>query len=59
MSEEPSCRHCGKPIVWDDYWTSWEHTGRTNGLVYVELCEPNLGFEKSTYAAPPRKEVSK
>ena len=45
------CRHCGQPIEWDNYWTTWDHTGREREL-HAELCDPSKGFKKSKYAAP-------
>ena len=45
------CRHCGQPIEWDSYWTTWDHTGRGRAMT-AELCEPVKGFEKSKVAAP-------
>jgi hypothetical protein len=45
------CRHCGEPIEWDAYWTTWDHANRIMKL-YAELCHPDLGFEGSKKAEP-------
>jgi len=46
-----ACRHCGQPIEWDAYWTTWDHTGRGRAMT-AELCIPEKGFEKSKVATP-------
>lgn len=46
-----TCRHCGQPIEWDAYWTTWDHTNRAFKLT-AELCEPRLGFGDSRSAQP-------
>lgn len=45
------CQYCGKPIEWDTYWTTWDHSGRDRKLT-AELCYPELGFKESTMALP-------
>lgn len=44
------CRHCGKPIEWDNYWSTWDHVGRDRKLT-AELCNPELGWNKSKKAS--------
>lgn len=46
-----ACRHCGQHIEWDNYWTTWDHSGRESKTT-AELCEPAKGFEMSTVATP-------
>lgn len=37
------CQHCGKPIEWDDYWTTWDHVGVRK--LTAERCQPELGTD--------------
>lgn len=46
-----NCKHCGQPIVWDTYWTTWDHANRQRQLT-AELCEPDKGFGHSAKAEP-------
>lgn len=45
------CQHCSEPVIWDTYWTTWEHAKRPRQLT-SELCEPDKGFDHSKYATP-------
>lgn len=54
MEHARPCRHCGKPVSWNTYWTTWDHEDR-QATLEAELCEPAKGFHGSTYAEPERK----
>ena len=45
------CKHCGQPIAWDHYWTTWDHVHSLREMT-AELCEPSKGFDGSTKAVP-------
>jgi len=46
------CLYCGKPIEWDTYWATWDHTDARK--LTAQLCDPALGWKDSTYALPKR-----
>lgn len=43
------CQHCKEAVIWNEIWDAWEHKTLSFS---AQLCEPEKGFDKSTYATP-------
>ena len=45
------CLHCREQVTLNPLWNMWDHKNRFHTGT-AQLCEPEKGFDKSTFATP-------